>query len=258
MQLYFIRHGQSGNNLLYHETGSFKGRSEDPDLTPVGVLQVEALANYLAQGPFQDIPPDGDKYNQGGYHLTHLYTSLMLRAVKTAVPVGNALNLQPVAWVDLHERGGIYLGDEQTGEKNGLPGKGRSYFEEHFPELLLPDDLTDAGWWNRPAEAVEEFDVRAQRVWHELLHRHGNTDDRVAFISHGGFFNSFLACTLNIPTFHPLPQGWPQNIESPGQTEYEHWLQLYNTAFTRIDLVSWGVELVYLNRFDFLPSHLVV
>ena len=40
MQFYFIRHGQSTNNALWETTRSNKGRSEDPELSELGHLQV--------------------------------------------------------------------------------------------------------------------------------------------------------------------------------------------------------------------------
>jgi hypothetical protein len=36
MHLFFIRHGQSANNHLWEQTGSNRGRSEDPELTETG------------------------------------------------------------------------------------------------------------------------------------------------------------------------------------------------------------------------------
>lgn len=44
MELYIIRHGQSTNNLNFALTNSYRNRVEDPELTELGRLQAEALA----------------------------------------------------------------------------------------------------------------------------------------------------------------------------------------------------------------------
>ena len=67
-----------------------------------------------------------------------------------------------------------------------------------FPELVWPEDAPPDGWWNRPFETHEARGVRARRVLAELLRRHGGSDDRVAFVSHGGSFNSFMRAALDL------------------------------------------------------------
>ncbi len=47
MQLYYIRHGQSGNNLLWEQTGSNAGRSFDPELSPLGQQQAALVAEFI-------------------------------------------------------------------------------------------------------------------------------------------------------------------------------------------------------------------
>ncbi|UCC63034.1 MAG: histidine phosphatase family protein [Anaerolineae bacterium] len=241
MQLYFIRHGQSENNLLWAETGSSQGRSEDPGLTPVGRRQAELVARFLSRdlsGPESD-SSDADGQNVNGFGITHLYTSLMIRAVATGTIVATALDLPLVAWKDVHEFGGIYRNDEGTNERIGLPGNDRAYFGAHYPGLVLPDSLGEGGWWNRPYEQPEERPPRARRFLNELLDRHGATDDRVAVVSHGGFFNHLLRAVLNLP-------------EDSGC-----WFSMNNAAVTRIDFGEGEVAVRYLNRVDFLPSEFI-
>lgn len=241
MQLYFIRHGQSENNLLWEQTGSSHGRSQDPDLTPVGRQQAERVARFLAQGDPAQIANARrrDPQNVGGFGLTHLYCSLMIRAVTTGTIVSRAVGLPLVAWVDIHEGGGIHLKDEQTGEHIGLPGKNRAYFEAHYPDLILPDSLGEEGWWNRPFESYEERPLRARRFLREFLARHGGTDDRVALISHGGFYNFLLRAIFDLPA------------------DSNCWFSLNNAAITRIDFVGEDTILTYANRVDFLPPELI-
>ena len=239
MQLYFIRHAQSANNALWDRTGDNQGRSHDPELTDVGYRQAHALAEFLRRSNSAVSIEGRDSQNVMGFGLTHLYCSLMVRAVATGSLVAEALNLPLVAWPDLHESGGIYLDDEVTGEPIGLPGNPRSYFEKNYPGLVLPDSLDERGWWNRPRESPEEWPLRAQRFWRELCDRHGGTDDRVAVFSHGGFYNHWLVALLNMPEH--------QNL----------WFSMNNTAITRIDYGGLDTNIVYMNRADFLPRDLV-
>jgi 2,3-bisphosphoglycerate-dependent phosphoglycerate mutase len=241
MQFYFIRHGQSQNNYLWDRTGSNKGRSQDAELTPVGRQQAEILAQFLRRTDPSAAENGRDSQNAAGFGMTHLYSSLMIRAVATGTIVADALGLPLVAWVDTHETGGIYLEDEQDGElrRIGQPGKSRSYFETHYPGLVLPESLDEAGWWNRPFEEPEQRSIRAQRFLRDLVERHGNSDDRVAVVSHGAFYNQLLVALFRLPEKSNL------------------WFILNNAAITRIDFRAEGIDVVYLNRTDFLPRELI-
>lgn len=229
MQLFFIRHAQSTNNALWLETGSSEGRSDDPDLTDLGYRQAEVLAEHLMEPA---VHTDDDEPT--GYGLTHLYCSPMVRAVDTGWAVSKKLRLPLNIWVDLHEGGGIYLEDE-PGMRNGRSGKSREYFEENYPGIVIPEEISSKGWWNRPYEQDEERLVRARRVLDELLAKHGNSNDHVAFFSHGDFFNRFLCVLLGFPLSYPL------------------WFSAYNAGISRFDFVDGEIRVRYLNRFDFLP-----
>lgn len=235
MQFYFIRHGQSSNNLLYDTTGASIGRSEDPALTEVGREQAQIIARFLRTGnPGLIWKPTRPL----GFGITHLYTSLMVRAVATATFIARELGLPLRAWEELHETGGIYLDDEATDTRVGQPGKNRAYYEKHYPDLVLPDSLGAEGWWNRPFEERSERPARARRLVNELLARHGNTEDCVAVISHGGLYNYVLRAIFEI-----------------GREDC--WFDLHNVAITRIDFNPEGIDLVYMNRVDFIPPELV-
>ena len=239
MQFYFIRHGQSENNALWKRTGSGKGRSIDPELTEIGRQQSEIFAQFLRRSDPHVVVNGRDTQNVAGFGITHLYSSLMIRAVATGTAIARALDLPLVAREDLHERGGIYLKDEETGERIGQAGHHRAYFEAHYPDFVLPDSLGEAGWWNRPFDEPEQRLPRAQRFWHDLMERHGHTDDRVAVVSHGGFYNDLLAVILSLPE------------------RERYWFALKNAAISRIDFDDERIGLVYLNRVDFLPKELV-
>ena len=239
MEFYFIRHAQSENNALWALTGSYETRLEDPDLTGLGRQQAEILAGFLARPGGQPPDPDHDFQNIAGFPFTHLYCSLMVRAVATGTVVARALGLPLVAWEEIHEVGGILYWDAALGQGFGRPGPNRAYFETHYPDLVLPASLGEEGWWNRPFEERAERPHRARRFVEELLQRHGGGDDRVAIISHGGFYHQVLRVLLGITGAEGL------------------WFSLNNAAITRIDFVDGDVGVRYMNRLDFMPGELI-
>jgi len=239
MQLYFIRHGQSQNNASWDQYGSDYPRVEDPELTEIGCRQVGLLARLLAQdGSFERPPQRFDLKDVDGFHLTHLYCSLMVRAVETGAAVAEALDMSLLAWKDLHETGGIFVHDRETGERRGLPGNGRAYLEGRYPRLVLSPDVAETGWWDRPFEEREERPARARRVFERLIEQHGGTDDRVAMISHGGFYNYFMSAVL-------------------GYSYDSYRFLLNNVAITRIDFLQDRTWISYTNRTDFLSPDLI-
>lgn len=240
MQLYIIRHAQSINNMLWAQHGTDEGRQPDPDLSELGRQQAERLAEYMAHAPENAAQNGRDLQNREGYNLTHLYTSLMVRAVNTGQAVARATGLPLVAWEEIHEWGGIFEIDPETAERRGLPGPNRAYFTAHFPELALPETLGEAGWWNRPFETAELRQARTRRFLDGLLARHGDTQDRVAIVTHGGFTHSLLQEVLQIP-----------------DETRRFWFLKNNTAISRLDFHEKHVEIVYLNRVEHLPAEMV-
>lgn len=239
MQLYYIRHAQSLNNARWEQTGSNTGRRMDPELTETGRRQAEILAQFLKQESPDSSASGEDFQNRSGFHLTHVYTSLMERAVCTGTTIAEVLGLPLVAWVDLHESGGLFQETGETGELVGMPGPNRTYFEGHHPNLVYPPALGEAGWWNKPFEEYEERPVRARRVLEELITHHGGSEDRVAFVSHGGFYNYFLMAILGL------------------SSKDEFWFLMHNTAISRFDFVDGRVIVVYQNKVDFLPQEMI-
>lgn len=239
MRLYYIRHAQSENNALWEAKAPDTERLEDPGLTEVGRRQADVLARHLCQNKPGRAKTTYDNQNIDGYAITHLYCSLMIRAVDTGLTVAQALGLPLHAWPDIHEEGGIYLKHPDTEELIGLPGKPRRYFETHYPQLVLPNELDESGWWNRPFEEEPQRRLRAERFLGALLEKHGNSDDHVAIISHGGFYNLFIRALLKMP----------QNGNI--------WFFLNNAAISRIDFGDdwWGIS--YHNKLDYIPAELI-
>ncbi len=246
MELYFIRHGQSINNANW-DNSDYKQHS-DPYLTDMGLEQAEVLAKYLREK--QQITKDNvwNIQNQYGFGFTHIYTSLMERAVMTAAPTVRALETVPfTAWTEIHEEGGIYAREEEN-KLNSLSGRPRSFFETNFPELRLPDHYDESGWWNRPFEAEEERQPRADKTLAELIARHGDKEgqpeQRIAFFSHGGFFVRLISAMLKLP--------WRQAAFG-----MKSWFFINNCAISRFDIRKDEILIGYINRADHLPAHLI-
>lgn len=245
MELYFVRHGQSQNNA--NENNPHYEESPDPVLTDMGIEQARYLAEFFEKN--QQITKDAQTNHQNryGFGVTHIYSSLMDRAVNTAMPTARALGVPFAAWVDIHEEGGIFSRDKKDALR-GLPGKPRSYFERHFPEFQLPDHLDESGWWNRPFEPEAERRQRADRFLTDLIARHGDRDgqpeDRVAIFSHGGFFMHLMCSMLKLP--------WRQAAHGR-----QSWFYVNNASISRIDLSQKEIKICYVNRTDHLPDHLI-
>lgn len=245
MQLYFIRHGQSINNANVGNAEHVE--NPDPYLTEKGLEQAELLAKYLKEHQIVTDDKTWNTQNQFGFGLTHIYTSLMERAAMTADPTAHALGIPFTAWVDIHEEGGIYA-REKDKDKKGLSGKPRSFFEKNIPELNLPNDFDESGWWNRPFETEEERQLRADKVLTELIARHGDRDgqpeEHIALVSHGGFFMRFMCSLLNLP--------WRQ-----GAHGMRSWFLINNCSISRFDIHKDWFTVCYINRTDHLPAHLI-
>jgi len=242
MQLYIIRHAQSTNNALADQ----RDRVKDPDLTELGYSQAEIVAQHLATGinPEQVVgvsEEDTHIRSRKGFGLTRLYCSAMYRSLLTAQPIGRALGLTPEVWVDIHEHGGIFLDHQDERGVVGYPGRTRSEILADFPGYNLPEEITEAGWWD-PQQGKEDWPAcqgRAIKVANKLRQCAGS-DERIGMVSHGGFIDVLLKALLN-----QLPR---PNIF------YHH----YNTAITRIDFRPAGpLDIRYINRVGHLPPELV-
>lgn len=248
MQLYYIRHAQSQNNALYEETGSDAERNSDPEITEKGRQQAQNLADFIASAGPGASDGRNDPHNRLGFGLTHVYCSLMVRSIQTGRFLSSRLGLPLEALSDLHEGGGIFLKNQSSGELVGMPGNNLAYFQDHYPDLVLPGDMNPDGWWNRPFEDYGQRPARAARMLKLILSLHADSDDRVALISHGGFYNYFLSQVLGIPE---------RTIVETDTLSSGAWLSLHNTGITRIDFLPRERRLVYHNRVDFLPSDLI-
>jgi len=181
MKFLLVRHAQSLGNLSWSQYQA-SGGTADPPLTELGHAQASALAGAFADGRLPR--PD------------HLMTSLMQRAVQTVAPVAQILNMPVTGVVDLHEVGGVYVGDYWAQAGQPRPGLGRADLLTICPRLLLPDTATDEGWYFQPFEERQEGWTRAKSVAERLLDQYGGTDDVVAIVCHGLFMQLLLRAVI--------------------------------------------------------------
>jgi 2,3-bisphosphoglycerate-dependent phosphoglycerate mutase len=247
MKLYLIRHGESANNVIYSNNGEAGDRVPDPELTERGHQQAILLANHLAdeQGEPQQHPWLTRAGGQQGFGLTHVYCSLMTRSILTAQYVAKSCKLPLLVHADIYEKYGMY---EETadGTKFENPGNDRTYFNERFPDLELPAALGHEGWYNRPVETEELFLRRSKQVVLDFEHRHADTDDCVAMVTHGDLIDQ-LVNGLTGARRHP------ENYSSYWDANWA----FHNTSITRIDFISGSRVFVYTNRLQHLPPELV-
>lgn len=247
MQLYLLRHAQSENNANWDANPGASYRYSDIPLTETGRRQALAAAEHFAQSN-----PDArvnvfNSDNRKGFGFTHIYTSLMLRATETAHIIADRLDMPIYGRTDLHEWGGVYEVEIESGIRTGLLGPDPAFYAEHYPRLVLPDDFHPTGWWNnRPYEPQTEVPARSRRVLKFLRKKHGHTDDRVLVVTHGGFINIFLDHLLGV-----TPKRGLKNLEN------EQWFVTNNTGLARIDFDRNFVGLIYLNRIKHLPDELI-
>jgi 2,3-bisphosphoglycerate-dependent phosphoglycerate mutase len=244
MQLFFIRHAESDNNVMWTTTGSVAERHHDPDLSAKGQVQLPFLTAHIARTALTQ-PDHGTPPAPTGLGLTHLYCSLMARAIQTATPLAEATGLPLVAVTDLHEYGGIFqYGDNWS--RHGLPGPTSAEIATRFPHLQLPADLpADDGWWQSRQESAADLLARARRVQEWLLARHGNRNDRVGFVSHGGFFAAFMAAVCGQDNPAHSDGLWPFSF------------RINNTGIAAFLYTDDKPVIEYVNRVDHLPPDLI-
>ena len=237
MELYLIRHGQSANNRRKARPAErarttseqrrsvpnpeLKPRIADPPLTRLGERQAHLTGEWLR-----------------GEGITRLYCGPMLRTLQTARIIGGLLKLSPHVFVGLHEWGGVWEIPGRQGSDQ-LPGLTRAKMQAQFPGFVLPDQVTDQGWWFHDWEGDRAMLQQAHRnalsfLAHLETHYAG-CEQRVAAILHGGSGSSVLGALFNIP----------QDVK------YARFIH-DNTGISRISITPEQRQLRYLNRIDHL------
>lgn len=215
-----IRHGQSANNLLFLENGHYEGRSQDPVLTDGGLRQSELLAQFFAGGnlPQPEV----------------IITSLFARAVQTAIPLADALDLPLNSRVDTFEIGGPRIGSGSNEQQWG--GAPASELRAMTQRLVLPDQVDEDGWFKARSDTLQDAQARSDLVISELREQFPG-DTCVALVSHQNFSQCLMRTILGLGHDAPL-------------------FVLDNTAATFVEF-SDSTILRWMNRSDHLPDDLV-
>ena len=222
VELFFVRHAQSENNILEGSSDYLSRRRHDPPVTEIGQQQIDALATWIAQ---HDEP-------------TRVYSSLHRRALQTGAAIAEALGRPHHGLVEVHESGGIVDYDVEKQSFVGAPGMSHDELSRDFPKLVIPDNAHPTGWWqSRGFESRDEIAPRAQEALKLLQERHDG--EGIVVVSHYVFYVYFMKTIL------ALDHGGP------------HWFTLHNCACTRISIRRDRIVVQYMNRDDYLPRDLV-
>ena len=244
MRLYLIRHAESANNALFSGEDNIQGRTPDPEITETGHRQAELLAQHIATSMSEPVEHPYEKSGSIGFQFDHLYCSLMSRSLLTANYIAQKCDMTLEALPDVYERLGIYEYDAQ-GNEVSLPGPNRSYFENRFPDVRLPADLGEKGWFNRPVESDAEFIDRVAESIDRVVEKHNNSDHSVGVVVHGDYIDQ---CVNHL-------MGLNSGCADEKNTWIPNWV-FVNTSISRIDFVGTTKYAVYLNRIDHLPGEL--
>lgn len=221
MRLLIIRHAQSANNA-----GALP-LVADPPLTGTGERQAQRLA--AARGVLDD--------------LDLLYVSPMRRTLQSAAPVAAATGLQPRVFTGLHEWGGIW--EERDGIASHLPGLTRDEMSAIIPDLFVPEDVLESGWWTGEIEANDiraALDLSRRNALRFLDYLRESYPDapKVAIITHGGFGSNLIEAALGID-------------QAPEHARFEQ----HNTGHALIEFDGKHALMRWHNRIDHLAGDLV-
>lgn len=158
MDIILIRHGQSKGN----ESNTVQGHL-DNGLSEYGKEQAELLSEHFKAGD-----------------LTGIYSSDLNRAIQTATPTAQKLNIEIMMDTDLREANfGIWEGQTYDGVKEKYP---KEYSEWHKNYFARP------AWF----ESFEKHLKRVRKAIEKILLKH-DLYEKVAVFTHGGCIKTQLA-----------------------------------------------------------------
>ncbi len=168
-QLIFIRHGESYGNLGLPTPEGYS--EEDTPLTPHGMAQAQALADYWFDG----------------VEIAHIYASPFSRTIRTIYPTAQKLGKTIELMPDLLEYGSITAGCEKEKIAKdfplAIPCKGET--SPTGASMLLPAN-----------ESHKQAQIRAKRFI-EYVHGIYHSGETVIVSTHGTFFSYLVRAALN-------------------------------------------------------------
>jgi probable phosphoglycerate mutase len=163
-ELLLIRHGQASHNL----ENRWEGWGATP-LTSMGRRQAQAIARRLASSPDA---------------IMHLYTSPLLRARQTAMPIGVQLGLKPINHQGLREIDfGRVSGLTTDSFRESMPGVFTRWQNRSDLTFQFPGGEQRLAFYRRVGQALDGIAAR-------------HPGARVALVAHGGTIRAGLAHLL--------------------------------------------------------------
>lgn len=251
MHLLWIRHAQSVNNA--GENDATYQHQPDAPLTDLGHQQAQRLADTLRAAMTSEVQQAQLAANPDLplYRVDRIFCSPMQRALQTAKPVAAALDLSLEVLPDVYEYGGAYqriTDDNGVTKRIGKTGMTRTQIEALVPGVVLPDAVTDNGWWS-PQQGFESNDhyFERGRRFAAFLRQQASGEWQgqwVAVVSHADFTNYLLKLLLVGEL-----RDHPHNIS---------FIYPYNTSVTRVDFSASGYPVLrFMGRVDHLPTDMV-
>jgi 2,3-bisphosphoglycerate-dependent phosphoglycerate mutase len=250
MYLLWIRHAQSNNNAGEGDP-NYK-HEPDAALTQLGVTQ----ANHLAGAFRRDVESEEQQAalnadpNLPIFRADMLFCSPMKRAIQTAKPLAEALDLPLTVMPDIYEYGGAYQRVNENGRRQyiGVPGLNRTQMQAMVANIQVPEAVSDDGWWS-PQEGFEPDAHYFQRGRNFAAYLKAQSRGKwrgkwVVMISHADFTNMLIKLLLmgNID-------------EHPHATSF---IYPYNTSVTRIDFAADGYPILrFASKVDHLPTQMI-
>lgn len=170
--LYLIRHGETEGS----EVKRYKGNIDVP-LSEKGIKQVEQVAKYLNRSY---------KSHKSCNGLEAVYSSPLIRALRSAEIIAKSFGLKPIVIPDLRERSfGIWEGMSFNEIKDKYP-------EEFEAWAGNPLKYSPIG-----GESTVEVRDRVVNALDNLLTNHN--EERIAIVAHGGVNRIILCHVMGIP-----------------------------------------------------------
>ncbi|TWU06407.1 histidine phosphatase family protein [Stieleria varia] len=232
MQLYLIRHAESGNNAV-----PTYQRSEDPSITSVGRLQAEHLGNWIKTLRFDA-----------------MITSPFRRTLETTRTVLQA-NSKPSdvrIWDSVFERGGCYRGWNASNVA-GARGMGRSEILNELSDvvgtLTIDETIGETGWWGEQPRETDDAAIERTGIVAERLVREFGGDGKgssengqspvIVMVTHADFKRLLLSRLLD------------------SKADAMRFGPLRNTGVTRLNYAKNQWQLDILNSVTHLPARLI-
>lgn len=156
-RLYLLRHAQTADVSKFH------GSESDIGLSEWGHEQSRRVARRF-----------------GGLPLAAVYSSAMTRAIDTARPIGDVLQLAPVQVRELHER-----------SMGALAGADRAEFRHVYTEAMSAWAAGDLDFTHQTGESYQAMRDRGVPALRAILDRHRG--ESVVVVSHGMLIRVLLS-----------------------------------------------------------------